>query len=107
VWQVAPNQIYVARKVDAVTPGMELTFYSAYTMDLTGEATVVAAVLNDDEAVTHQLWEALQKAQILTWDVVPYLVTLDRDLQISELEIVDYKQVCPAGIDMPQPSSQI
>ena len=44
--------------------------------------------------MTQQFWEALGKAQILTWDCVPYLVTLDRNVCISELEIADSRQVC-------------
>jgi len=94
--QVAPNQVYIARKEGEVTPGMQYTFYGAYTMERTGEAAVVDAVLNEDEGVTHEFWEAMGKAQVLTWDKVPYLVTLDRDIRISELEVLDYKQVCSA-----------
>jgi hypothetical protein len=103
--------VYVARKEGEITPGMQYTFYAAYTMERTGEATVVEAVLNEDEQVNREFWGALENAQVLTWDKVPYLVTLDRDLQISELEVVDYKQVCPhcsvdfAGPTPPSPFS--
>ena len=91
--QVSANQVYVGMKDSAVETGKQLTFYGAYTLDKTGEATVVEAVRNEDEGINHEFWDALKKAQCLTWDVVPWLVTLDKDIKISELEVVDSAQV--------------
>ena len=78
-------------------PGKELTFYNAYTLEKSGQAVVVKAVETKDEQITHAFWETLKKANILTWDVVPQFITLDRDVQISELEMVDSKQASPDG----------
>ena len=78
-----------------IKPGKQFTFYGAYTMEKTGEATVVEAVKNEDEAINTAFRDALKKAATLTWEdtVVPWLVTLDRDLEISELEVLDCPQV--------------
>ena len=76
-----------------IEPGKEFTFFGAYSLEKSGTATVVEAVKNEDEGITHAFWDALKKAQCLTWDVVPWLVTLDQDIKISELEVVDISQV--------------
>lgn len=89
---MAPNKVYLGLKDSPAEPGMQLTFYGAYTMDKSGEATVTEAVRNEDDAINQAFWDALKKAECLTWDVVPWLITLDRDIQISELEVVDSVQ---------------
>ena len=82
-------------KDGSLDPGKECTFYGAYTLEKSGEATIVEAVKNEDESITKAFWDALKKAGILTWDTVPFLVTLDQEVQISELDIADSKQVRP------------
>ena len=84
--------MYVGVKDSDPEPGKQLIFYGAYTMEKTGEATVVEAVKNEDKGITKAFWDALKKAECLTWDVVPWLVTLDRDIHISELEVLDCQQ---------------
>ena len=90
---MAPNQVYIGIKDSPVEPGKQVTFYGAYTLDKTGDAIITEAVKNEDEAINQAFWDALKKAECLTWDVIPYLVTLDRDIKISELEVVDSAQV--------------
>ena len=91
--QVSPNQLYIGSKDREIVPGRQFTFYNAYTMEKTGEAIVTEAVRNEDKEVTDAFWDALKKADLLTWDTVPFFVTLDRDLQISELEMLDGNEV--------------
>lgn len=51
----------------------------------------------EDPAINEEFWAVLKKALVLTWDCVPYAVTLDRPVQISKLELVDCPQAsCPA-----------
>lgn len=94
--QVAPNKMYICVKDSPeMRPGKQFEFYGAYTMEKTGEGTVVEAVKNEDESINQAFWDALKKAAVLTWEdtVIPWLVTLDRDIQISELEVLDCPQV--------------
>ena len=90
--QVAPNKVYLGIKDRPAEPGMQLNFYGAYTMEKTGEATITEVARNEDVAINQAFWDALNKAHCLTWNVVPWLITLDRDIKISELEVVDTAQ---------------
>ena len=91
--QISPNQLYIGSKDSEIVPGRQFTFYNAYTMEKTGEAIVTEAARNEDKEVTDAFWDALKKAGLQTWETVPFFVTLDRDLQISELEMLDSNEV--------------
>lgn len=101
---MAPNQVYIGSKDRPIEPGRQYTFYNAHTLEKTGEATVTEAVKTEDQGVTDSFWNCLNKDGCLTCDTVPWLVTLDRDLQISELEVLDSIEVelhsafCHTGI---------
>lgn len=85
--------MFVGFANDPPKPGKQLTFYNNYTLEETGSATVTHSKKNEDKAVNQEFWAELKKASVLTWDCIPYLVTLDRDVAISALELVDCPQV--------------
>lgn len=90
---MAPNQAYLAVRTSPIEPGKHFTFYNAYTMEKSGEAGIVDSVRNEDEGINQGFWDALKAAQNLTWDIVPHLVTFDRDIDFPELQIADCKEV--------------